>query len=49
VKRRSHSVSKAWVVQDLESWLAMPTPQGDITTTETMNPQPEEKKEEEKK
>lgn len=21
VKRRSHSVSKAWVVQDLESWL----------------------------
>lgn len=28
---------------------AMPTPQGDITTTETMNPQPEEKKEEEKK
>jgi len=22
VKRRSHSVSKAWVVQDLESWLA---------------------------
>ena len=47
VKRRNHPVSKAWVVQDLESWLAMPTPQGDITTTEINKP--EEKKEEEKK
>ena len=49
-KRRNAGVEKAWVVQPLEEWikLQMPTPQGDITSTEIIKPK-EEPKEEEKK
>ena len=43
VKRRNASVEQAWVVQSLEKWIElMPVPQGQITTTEIMNPKPEE-------
>ena len=49
VKRRNASVEQAWVVQPLEKWIEqMPTPQGDITTTEILKPKEEEKKEEQK-
>ena len=49
VKRRSASIEQAWVVQPLEKWIEqMPTPQGDITTTEILKPKEEEKKEEQK-
>ena len=47
VKRRNASTEQAWVVQPLEKWIEqMPTPQGDITSTEINKP--EEKKEEQK-
>ena len=47
VKRRNASIEQAWVVQPLEKWIEqMPTPQGDITSTEINKP--EEKKEEQK-
>ena len=49
VKRRNASTQQAWVVQPLEKWIElMPTPQGDITTTEVLKPKEEEKKEEQK-
>lgn len=44
VKRRNAGIEKAWVVQDLTQWLKekqMPTPQGDITSTETWSEAPE--------
>ena len=49
-KRRNASVEKAWVVQPLEEWikLQMPTPQGEITSTEIIKPKEEEPKEEQK-
>lgn len=41
VKRRNASVDKAWVIQPLEKWMEnMPTPQGDITTSTIINPEP---------
>ena len=49
VKRRNASIEQAWVVQPLEKWIEqMPTPQGDITSTEIIKPKEEEKKEETK-
>ena len=49
VKRRNASIEQAWVVQPLEKWIEqMPTPQGDITSTEILKPKEEEKKEETK-
>ena len=49
VKRRNASIEQAWVVQPLEKWIEqMPTPQGDITSTEILKPKEEEKKEESK-
>ena len=49
VKRRNAPIEKAWVVQPLEKWIEqMPTPQGDITTSEILKPKEEEKKEEQK-
>ena len=49
VKRRNASIEQAWVVQPLEKWIEqMPTPQGDITTSEILKPKEEEKKEEQK-
>ena len=48
VKRRNASIEQAWVVQPLEKWIEqMPTPQGDITSTEVLKPK-EEPKEEQK-
>lgn len=41
VKRRSASIEKAWVIQPLEKWIEqMPVPQGDITSSEIINPEP---------
>ena len=49
VKRRNAPTEKAWVIQPLEKWIEqMPTPQGDITTSEILKPKEEEKKEEQK-
>jgi Holliday junction resolvase len=49
VKRRSASIEQAWVVQPLEKWIEqMPTPQGDITTSEILKPKEEPKEEEQK-
>ena len=49
VKRRNASTEQAWVVQPLEKWIEqMPTPQGDITSSEIIKPKEEEKKEESK-
>ena len=50
VKRRNASTEQAWVVQPLEKWIEqlMPTPQGDITSSEIIKPKEEEKKEEQK-
>jgi Holliday junction resolvase len=49
VKRRNASTEQAWVVQPLEKWIEqMPTPQGDITTTEILKPKEEPKEEEQK-
>ena len=45
VKRRNSGIEKSWVVQDLTQWLKekqMPTPQGDITSTETWSETPAE-------
>lgn len=45
VKRRNAGLEKSWVVQDLEQWLkekTMPTPQGEITSTETWSEAPAE-------
>ena len=45
VKRRNAGIEKSWVVQDLTQWLKekqMPTPQGDITSTETWSETPAE-------
>lgn len=49
VKRRNASVEQAWVIQPLERWVQekMPTPQGEITSTEIIKPK-EEPKEEQK-
>lgn len=48
VKRRNKSIEDAWVIQTLEKWIEqMPTPQGDITSSEVLAPK-EEKKEEQK-
>ena len=48
VKRRNASIEDAWVIQSLEKWIEqMPTPQGEITTTEILKPK-EEPKEEQK-
>jgi Holliday junction resolvase len=52
VKRRNASIEDAWVVQTLEKWIEqMPVPEGQITSTEILQPKPvvEEKKEEEQK
>ena len=52
VKRRNASIEDAWVVQTLEKWIEqMPVPEGQITSTEILQPKPvaEEKKEEDKK
>ena len=49
VKRRNASIEKAWVVQPLEKWIGqMPTPQGEITSSEIIKPKEEETKEETK-
>ena len=41
VKRRNASIEDAWVVQPLEKWIEqMPTPQGDITSSQIVNPEP---------
>jgi hypothetical protein len=51
VKRRNAGIEKAWVIQDLESWIkekAMPTPEGNITSTQTWVQPAEETKEEPK-
>jgi Holliday junction resolvase len=43
VKRRNSGIKDAWVVQSLEQWLkekTMPTPQGEITSTETWSEAP---------
>ena len=46
VKRRNTSTEQAWVVQPLEKWIEqMPTPQGDITSTEILKPKEEPKEE----
>ena len=46
VKRRNASIEQAWVVQPLEKWIEqMPTPQGDITSTEVLKPKEEPKEE----
>ena len=48
VKRRNAPIEQSWVIQPLEKWIEqMPTPQGDITTTEILKPK-EEPKEEQK-
>ena len=49
VKRRNAPVEQAWIVQPLEEWVKdkMPTPQGEITSTEILKPK-EEPKEEQK-
>ena len=49
VKRRNASIKQAWVVQPLEKWIEqMPTPQGDITTSEILKPKEKPKEEEQK-
>ena len=46
VKRRNASTEQAWVVQPLEKWIEqMPVPQGQITSTESITPQPEPQQE----
>ena len=42
IKRRNAGIEQAWVVQDLTQWLGekMPIPNGDITTTEILVPEP---------
>jgi len=42
VKRRNAGIEQAWVIQDLTQWLGekMPIPNGDITTTEVLKPEP---------
>lgn len=46
VKRRNASIERAWVVQPLEKWIEqMPTPQGEITSTEILKPKEETKEE----
>jgi Holliday junction resolvase len=54
VKRRNASIDQAWVIQDLAQWtkekhqrwgkvvITMPVPEGDITTTEILEPEVEE-------
>ena len=46
VKRRNKGIEDAWVIQSLEKWIEqMPTPQGDITSTEILKPKEEPKEE----
>ena len=48
VKRKNKSIEDAWVVQPLEQWIeekTMPTPQGEITSTEIIKPKEETKEE----
>ena len=46
VKRRNASVEQAWVIQPLEKWIEqMPVPQGQITSSESIAPQPEPQQE----
>ena len=46
VKRRNASIEDAWVITSLEKWIEqMPTPQGDITSTEILKPKEEPKEE----
>jgi Holliday junction resolvase len=46
VKRRNARVEDAWVIQPLEKWIEqMPTPQGDISSTEILKPKEEVKEE----
>ena len=42
IKRRNAGIEQSWVVQDLIQWLGekMPIPNGDITTTEILVPEP---------
>ena len=45
VKRRNAGLEKSWVICDLEQWIkekVMPTPQGDITSTQTWDEAPVE-------
>ena len=45
VKRRNASIDQAWVISDLAQWTKekqMPVPEGDITTTEILEPEVEE-------
>jgi len=47
VKRKNKGIEDAWVIQNLDQWIedrTMPTPQGEITSTEIIKPK-EEKKE----
>jgi Holliday junction resolvase len=42
VKRRNSGIENAWVIQDLAQWTKekqMPVPEGDITTTEILEPE----------
>jgi len=42
VKRRNASIDQAWVISDLAQWTKekqMPVPEGDITTTEILEPE----------
>jgi len=43
VKRRNARIEQAWVIQPLEKWIEnMPVPQGQITSSESWNTQPEQ-------
>lgn len=47
VKRRNASIEDAWVVQTLEKWIEqMPVPEGQITSTEILQPKPAEEEKE---
>ena len=51
VKRRNASIEDAWVIQNLSSWVkekAMPTPEGNLTSSEIWVTEVEETKEEPK-
>ena len=46
VKRRNASIEDAWVITSLEKWIEqMPTPEGQITSTEILKPKEEPKEE----
>ena len=46
VKRKKKGIEDAWVIQSLEKWIEqMPTPEGQITSTEIRKPKEEPKEE----